>query len=184
MLLWIKILLNSNTSNINTSRYSFTHIIKPAKENCPCNVQWIKSSRETGAEIVLIAVQSLRARQGSLQSPKYPETGPRCPGRLLRPSSKRQRPSCVPNRPHQPLWACVDPALHVRVSSCKKAELPTRFLKGESWKLLYSSVRGDLHGANLRFIFTFKLFYFNQSFLRSPLKVDSWILTAKRNATF
>ncbi len=37
--------------------------IKPAKQKWPCKVHWIKSSGETGAEIVLIAVQSIRARQ-------------------------------------------------------------------------------------------------------------------------
>lgn len=96
------------------------HRTKTCKHNCPCNALWIKWSSETGAEIVLIAVQSLRARQGTLQSPKSPQTGPGCPGRLLRPSPQRHRLCCVPNRPHQPLRARPEPALRVRRFSCKK----------------------------------------------------------------
>lgn len=41
-----------------------SHQTEPVTVNGPCNVQRIKSNRETGAEIVLIAVQSLRAGQG------------------------------------------------------------------------------------------------------------------------
>lgn len=78
------------------------HISKPGRENYPHTVRRMKSSMQTGAEILLIAVQSVRAHQERLQSPKYPQTGPGCPGRLSRPCPALSQPRCAPHRPHQP----------------------------------------------------------------------------------
>lgn len=104
------------------------------KTNWPCNVHCINSRRETGAGIVLIAVQGRRVRQRSLQSPKYPETGPGCPGRLLRPSLQRHRPHCVPNGPHKPHCARFNLSLHVKGFSCKDRDQGTQEVTRSFWE--------------------------------------------------
>lgn len=155
-----KEVINYTTSNINSTLNSSTHITKPATENCPCDVHWIKVEQgDRSRNRVNSCPEYIRARQGSLQSPKYPETGPGCPGRLLRPSPERHRPCCVPNRPHQPLRARLDPALH-----CQKAS----HARKESCQLIFRRVRtGNYLAAwdvtSTATIYGWFFFFFHQS---------------------
>lgn len=121
--------------NINTTihyDHFFSKFIHSQVKTRSRDLAWtaLSGAEETGAEIVLIATQSRRARR--LQSPKSPETGPGCPGGLLRPSPQRHRPCCVPKGPHQPLRARLDPAPHVRGLLMQEKKVVNSFQEGHS----------------------------------------------------
>ena len=156
------------TSNI----HSLNSVPKPAEGDWTlCDAHWIKSSRgDRSWNRVNSCPESIRARQGSLQSPKYPETGPGCPGRLLRPSPQRHRPRCVPNRPHQPPASssrpesfASDAPSHARKGGKKVA---SSFKEGEMWKAFQRRGR-FAHGDNWRSIFT------HVRFFPPPLQIKS-----------